>query len=107
MNRSCGGMTALAVLALLGASGCGSSSDEKSGGGSGGTNGLPTTPPSEVSKLNSDGFQDPLDTVVRHDGKQIYFSAYTLDTPRMPAIFSVAASGGTATPLASGDPLGL
>jgi hypothetical protein len=81
---------------------CGGGSDDANGGGSG----LPTTPPTKIEVLAADGFKDPLDAVVRHDGREVYFSASTLDAPALAAVFRVPIEGGTPTPLHAGEPLG-
>jgi DNA-binding beta-propeller fold protein YncE len=81
---------------------CGGGSDDDNGGGGG----LPTTPPTKIDLLTAEGFKDPLDAVVRHDGREVYFSASTLDEPALAAVFRVPVEGGTPIPLHAGAPLG-
>jgi DNA-binding beta-propeller fold protein YncE len=66
--------------------------------------GLPSDPPTTVTKVSSGGFQSPTDAVASPDGRTFYFAAW--DDNKQPALFQVASEpGSSATPLATGDPL--
>jgi len=66
--------------------------------------GLPSDPPTTVTKVSSGGFQSPTDAVASPDGKTFYFAAW--DDTKQPTLFQVSSQpGSTATPLAAGDPL--
>ena len=83
----------LALAAPIALVGCSPSQD-----------GLPTDPPTSVTKVTSGGFRAPTDAVASPDGKTFYFAAY--DDLNEPAIFKVdAAPGSTAEILAVGEPL--
>jgi hypothetical protein len=102
MNRRSRNAGALSLFAtLLAISACGSSNDDDEAGGGG----LPTTPPTQIDVLTGEGFKDPLDAVVHHEGREVYFSASTLDDPALAAVFRVPIEGGTPTPLHAGAPL--
>jgi len=64
---------------------------------------LPSDPPKTIEKVATGGFSSPTDAVASPDGREFYFAAH--DDANEPAIFKVAASGGTAEAMASGDPL--
>lgn len=73
--------------------GCHSSSD-----------GLPSDPPTSVTKVSSGGFESPTDAVASPDGRTFYFAAW--DAQKQPTLFQVSSEpGSTATALAAGDPL--
>jgi len=95
----------LAIAAALAA--CGGGGDDDDDGDQPGDGGgdLPTTPPEEVSMVASGGFQSPMDAVSSPDGQKFFFSGYTDEAAPRPAIFSVAASGGSVDTLVAGPPL--
>jgi len=66
--------------------------------------GLPSDPPTSVTKVSSGGFQSPTDAVASPDGRTFYFAAWDMD--QQPALFQVAAEPGSApTALTAGEPL--
>lgn len=66
--------------------------------------GLPSDPPTSVTKVSSGGFQSPTDAVASPDGRTFYFTAW--DTQKQPTLFQVSSDpGSAATALAAGDPL--
>jgi DNA-binding beta-propeller fold protein YncE len=66
--------------------------------------GLPTDPPTSVTKVSSGGFQSPTDAVASPDGRTFYFAAW--DMAQQPTVFAVSSKpGGDPTALAAGDPL--
>jgi DNA-binding beta-propeller fold protein YncE len=74
--------------------GCHSSSDD----------GLPSDPPTSVTKVSSTGFQSPTDAVASPDGRTFYFAAW--DDQLTPTLFQVSSEpGSTATAIAAGDPI--
>jgi DNA-binding beta-propeller fold protein YncE len=67
---------------------------------------LPTDPPTQLTQVTSGGFTSPGDAVASPDGRDFYFTGYTDDADRLPAIFKTSsAPGSIASPLAAGDPL--
>jgi DNA-binding beta-propeller fold protein YncE len=67
---------------------------------------LPSDPPKSLIKVTSGGFVSPGDAVASPDGRDFYFTAYTDDADRLPAIWKTSSEpGSTASALASGDPL--
>lgn len=72
--------------------------------------GLPTAPPTTVTKVSQGGFRSPTDAVSSPDGATFYFAAFTPEDEEgtRAAIFRVSSTpGSTAEVLASGDPLAL
>lgn len=72
--------------------------------------GLPTAPPTTVTKVSQGGFRSPTDAVASPDGATFYFAAFTPEDEdgSRAAIFRVSSTpGSTAEVLASGDPLAL
>jgi DNA-binding beta-propeller fold protein YncE len=68
------------------------------------SDGLPSDPPTSVTKVSSSGFQSPTDAVASPDGRTFYFAAW--DDQKQPTLFQVAsAPDSTPTALATGDPL--
>ncbi|HEU0037558.1 MAG TPA: hypothetical protein VFQ53_43405 [Kofleriaceae bacterium] len=66
--------------------------------------GLPTDPPTSVTKVASGGFTSPTDAVASPDGSTFYFAAY--DDLKEPTIFKTSsAPGSAAEPLATSAPL--
>src|SRR5678816_818256 len=66
--------------------------------------GLPTDPPTSVTKVSSGGFQSPTDAVASPDGRTFYFAAWDMD--HQPTLFEVSSeAGGAPTALAAGDPM--
>lgn len=66
--------------------------------------GLPTDPPTSVTKVSSGGFQSPTDAVASPDGRTFYFAAW--DANQQPTLFKVSSeAAGPPTALAAGDPL--
>jgi DNA-binding beta-propeller fold protein YncE len=66
--------------------------------------GLPTEPPSTVTKVSSGGFQSPTDAVASPDGRSFFFAAWDLN--QQPTIFQTSSDPGSAPAvLAAGDPL--
>lgn len=66
--------------------------------------GLPTRPPTSVTKVSTGGFESPTDAVASPDGRMFYFAAWDMD--KQPTLFQVSAEpDSTPTPLAAGDPL--
>jgi DNA-binding beta-propeller fold protein YncE len=66
--------------------------------------GLPTDPPTQVTKVSYGGFQSPTDAVASPDGRTFYFAAWDMD--KQPTVFQVSSDAGSApTALAAGDPL--
>ena len=66
--------------------------------------GLPTRPPTSVTKVSSGGFESPTDAVASPDGRTFYFAAWDLD--KQPTLFQVSSEPDSAPkPLAAGDPL--
>ncbi len=73
--------------------------------------GLPTTPPTQVTRLAltttlDTRFTEATDAVASPDGSRFYFIARTVERIARPAIFSVPSQGGAVTRLAVGAPLG-
>jgi len=69
--------------------------------------GLPTAPPTTVTKVAQGGFRSPTDAVSSPDGATFYFGGFT-DPDGDPAVFRVSSTpGSTAEAIVSGDPLGL
>lgn len=67
---------------------------------------LPSDPPTKLTKVTSGGFTSPGDAVASPDGREFFFTGYTDDVDRLPAIFQTpSAPGSTASVLATGDPL--
>jgi hypothetical protein len=67
---------------------------------------LPTDPPTKLIKVTSGGFTSPGDAVASPDGRDFFFTGYTDDADRLPAIFKTSsAPNSTAATLAAGDPL--
>lgn len=67
---------------------------------------LSSEPPKNVEQVASGGFTSPMDAVASLDGSEFYFTAYTTDADKLPALFKTAArAGSTAEVLAAGDPL--
>jgi sugar lactone lactonase YvrE len=98
-RRVIGWWAAAGAIAL--SAGCSDDADtSEPGSASGG-------PVSEVSMVSDSGFQQPGDAVASPDGTTFYFTALTEGADPMPAVFSVAASGGSAAPLHSGAPLAM
>jgi DNA-binding beta-propeller fold protein YncE len=76
-------------------------------GACGGGGGLPTDPPTTITKVAQGGFRSPTDAVSSPDGATFYFGGFT-DPDSEPAIFSVPSSpGSSVTAMTSGAPLGL
>jgi len=66
--------------------------------------GLPTRPPTSVTKVSSGGFESPTDAVASPDGRTFYFAAWDMD--KQPTLFQVSSEpDSTPRPLAAGDPL--
>jgi DNA-binding beta-propeller fold protein YncE len=66
--------------------------------------GLPTRPPTSVTKVSTGGFESPTDAVASPDGRMFYFAAWDMD--KQPTLFQVSAEpDSTPTALAAGDPL--
>jgi len=66
--------------------------------------GLPSDPPTSVTKVSSSGFQSPTDAVASPDGRTFYFAAW--DDQKQPTLFQVpSAPDSTPTALAAGAPL--
>ena len=98
--------TSAVVCALtlgLGAFGCSSSGDS-------GPDPEPTTTlPQVITAVASDGFERPSDAVSSHDGATFYFTGIRPGADgevSQSAVFRVPSTGGTATPLHAGAPLG-
>ena len=64
---------------------------------------LPSDPPKSIERVATGGFSSPTDAVASPEGREFYFAAH--DDANEPAIFKVAASGGAAEAMATGDPL--
>lgn len=66
--------------------------------------GLPTSPPTSVTRVSSGGFESPTDAVASPDGRTFYFAAW--DATQQPALFQLSSEPGSApTSLTAGDPL--
>ena len=50
--------------------------------------GLPSDPPTSVTKVSSSGFQSPTDAVASPDGRTFYFAAW--DDQKQPTVFQVS-----------------
>jgi hypothetical protein len=67
---------------------------------------LPSDPPTTLTKVTSGGFTSPGDAVASPDGRDFFFTGYTDDADRMPAIWKTSSEpNSTAAALATGDPL--
>ena len=86
----------MAALGLT-AAGCGEDGEP--------IDGLPTTAPSALTLVVSEGFTAPGDGVASPDGSIFYFTAFTVDPEPRAGIFSVPSEGGPVDLLFAGDPL--
>lgn len=74
---------------------------------------LPTTAPTEITKVASGGFTSPTDAVASPDGSEFYFAAFTTDSDAdadavgQGAIFRVASTPGSAAQKLSSTPLSM
>lgn len=94
-GSSSGGGSAGGGMAMGG--GAGGGGGGATGAGDGHLNSL------DPAAMAQSAFKLPLDAALSPDGKTAYFIA--LDVDQNPTVFTVAASGGAPTVLASGDPL--
>lgn len=66
--------------------------------------GLPTRPPTSVTKVSTGGFTSPTDAVASPDGRTFFFAAWDMD--QQPALFQVSSEpDSTPKPLTAGAPL--